>query len=353
MKILVTGGAGFIGSAVIRHLLAATDHHVVNVDKLTYAADRRSLGTPEASGRYSFEQIDICDAPAIRAAFERHAPDAIMHLAAESHVDRSIDGPGEFVRTNILGTYVLLDAALAYWRGLEPERASAFRFHHISTDEVFGELDATGLFTEETPYDPSSPYSASKASSDHLVRAWHRTYKLPTVVSNCSNNYGPYQFPEKLIPLTILSALEGRPIPVYGRGENVRDWLHVEDHCRGIELSIERGRAGEVYNIGGGQELPNITVVDEICRGVDAAFAKDATLAIRFPDAPAAQGRATAEIKTYVEDRKGHDRRYAIDETKVRAELGYVPARDFTQGFAETLGWYLANEAWWKAILAR
>jgi len=340
MKILVTGGAGFIGSAVIRHLLAATDHHVVNVDKLTYAADLRSLGTPEASGRYSFEQIDICDAPAIRAAFERHAPDAIMHLAAESHVDRSIDGPGEFVRTNILGTYVLLDAALAYWRGLEPERASAFRFHHISTDEVFGELDATGLFTEETPYDPSSPYSASKASSDHLVRAWHRTYKLPTVVSNCSNNYGPYQFPEKLIPLTILNCLAGKPLPVYGTGTNVRDWLFVEDHATALVRVLTEGKVGESYNIGGNSERTNIAVVETICRTMDRLH-------------PRAGGAPHAELITFVRDRPGHDFRYAIDASKIKRELGFEPSVDFDTGLERTVAWYLANEVWWRPLVER
>jgi dTDP-glucose 4,6-dehydratase len=340
MKILVTGGAGFIGSAVIRHLLSATDHAVVNVDKLTYAADLRSLENAEASGRYAFEQIDICDAAAIRAAFESHQPDVIMHLAAESHVDRSIDGPGEFIRTNILGTYTLLDAALAYWRSLDGARKEAFRFHHISTDEVFGALGDTGLFTEETPYDPSSPYSSSKASSDHLARAWHRTYGLPTVVSNCSNNYGPYQFPEKLIPLTILNCMAEKPLPVYGTGSNVRDWLFVEDHAVALTAVVTRGVVGESYNIGGNSERTNLEVVQTICRLMDKLR-------------PRAGGAAHADLITFVRDRPGHDFRYAIDAGKIQRELGFAPSVDFTTGLERTVAWYLANEAWWLPLVER
>jgi dTDP-glucose 4,6-dehydratase len=340
MKILVTGGAGFIGSAVIRHLLAATDHVVVNVDKLTYAADLRSLEAAEATGRYSFERTDICDASAIPAALQRHQPDAIMHLAAESHVDRSIDGPGEFIRTNILGTYTLLDAALAYWRGLAGAKAEAFRFHHISTDEVFGALGDAGLFVEETPYDPSSPYSASKASSDHLVRAWHRTYGLPTVVSNCSNNYGPYQFPEKLIPLTILNCLAEKPLPVYGTGSNVRDWLFVEDHAVALAAVLTRGEVGNSYNIGGNSERTNLQVVETICGLMDRLR-------------PRTGGASHADLVTFVRDRPGHDFRYAIDAAKIQRELGFAPSVDFVAGLERTVAWYLANEAWWRPLVER
>ena len=340
MKILVTGGAGFIGSAVIRHLLASTDHAVVNVDKLTYAADLRSLERAEATGRYAFEQTDICDGAAIHAVLDRHQPDAIMHLAAESHVDRSIDGPGEFVRTNILGTYTLLDAALAYWRGLTGAKAAAFRFHHISTDEVFGALGPTGLFTEETPYDPSSPYSASKASSDHLVRAWERTYGLPTVVSNCSNNYGPYQFPEKLIPLTILNCMAEKPLPVYGTGSNVRDWLFVEDHAAALALVLLRGEIGESYNIGGNSERTNLAVVETICRLMDRLR-------------PRPGGASHRDLITFVTDRPGHDFRYAIDAGKIRDALGFAPSVDFETGLERTVAWYLGHEAWWRPLVER
>jgi dTDP-glucose 4,6-dehydratase len=340
MKILVTGGAGFIGSAVIRHVLTATDHEVVNVDKLTYAADLRSLEMADATGRHAFERIDICDGAAVRAALERHQPDAIMHLAAESHVDRSIDGPGEFIRTNILGTYTLLDASLAYWRGLAGARAEAFRFHHISTDEVFGALGATGLFTEETPYDPSSPYSASKASSDHLVHAWHRTYGLPTVVSNCSNNYGPYQFPEKLIPLTILNCLAEKPLPVYGTGSNVRDWLFVEDHAAALTTVLTRGAIGDSYNIGGNSERTNLQVVETICGLMDRLR-------------PRAGGASHADLISFVRDRPGHDFRYAIDAGKIQRVLGFVPSVDFATGLERTVAWYLANEAWWRPLVER
>jgi dTDP-glucose 4,6-dehydratase len=340
MRILVTGGAGFIGSAVIRHLLAATDHTVVNVDKLTYAADLRSLESADASGRYSFEQVDICDAVTIPAVLLRHQPDAIMHLAAESHVDRSIDGPGDFIRTNILGTYTLLDAALAYWRGLAGAKAGAFRFHHISTDEVFGALGDTGLFTETTPYDPSSPYSSSKASSDHLVRAWHRTYGLPTVVSNCSNNYGPYQFPEKLIPLTILNCLAEKPLPVYGTGSNVRDWLFVEDHAVALATVLTQGAVGDSYNIGGNSERTNLQVVETICALMDKLR-------------PRAGGASHADLISFVRDRPGHDFRYAIDAGKIQRELGFAPSVDFVAGLERTVAWYLANEAWWRPLTER
>jgi dTDP-glucose 4,6-dehydratase len=340
MKILVTGGAGFIGSAVIRYLLAATGHSVVNLDKLTYAADLRSLEQADAGGRYAFEQIDICDEAGVGAAFERHQPDAIMHLAAESHVDRSIDGPGAFIRTNILGTYTLLDISLAYWRGLCADKAAGFRFHHISTDEVFGALGDTGLFTEATPYDPSSPYSSSKASSDHLVRAWQRTYGLPTVVSNCSNNYGPYQFPEKLIPLTILNCLAEKPLPVYGTGSNVRDWLYVEDHARALALVLTRGEIGQSYNIGGNSERKNLAVVETICRIMDRLR-------------PRAGGAAHADLITFVTDRPGHDFRYAIDASKIRDELGFAPSVDFETGIERTVAWYLGHEAWWRPLVER
>jgi len=340
MKILVTGGAGFIGSAVIRHLLSATGHRVVNVDKLTYAADLRSLETAEASGRYAFERIDICDAAAVGTVLQQHQPDAIMHLAAESHVDRSIDGPGEFVRTNIIGTYTLLDAALVYWRGLVGARADAFRFHHISTDEVFGALGDTGQFLETTPYDPSSPYSASKASSDHLVRAWHRTYGLPTVVSNCSNNYGPYQFPEKLIPLTILNCLAEKPLPVYGTGSNVRDWLFVEDHAVALATVLTRGGVGDSYNIGGNSERTNLQVVETICALMDRLR-------------PRAGGGSHADLIGFVRDRPGHDFRYAIDAGKIERALGFTPSVDFTTGLERTVAWYLANEAWWRPLVER
>jgi dTDP-glucose 4,6-dehydratase len=340
MKILVTGGAGFIGSAVIRHLLTATDHSVVNIDKLTYAADLRSLAPVEASEHYVFEQIDICDGAAIRSVLDRTQPDAIMHLAAESHVDRSIDGPGDFIRTNIVGTYTLLDAALGYWRALDGARAGNFRFHHISTDEVFGALGETGQFLEDTPYDPSSPYSASKASSDHLVRAWHRTYGLPVLVSNCSNNYGPYQFPEKLIPLTILNCLAEKPLPVYGTGSNVRDWLFVEDHAVALATVLTRGAVGDSYNIGGNSERTNLEVVETICRLMDRLH-------------PRTGGTPHADLINFVRDRPGHDFRYAIDATKIQLELGFAPSVDFVTGLERTVGWYLDNEAWWRPLTER
>ena len=346
-NLLVTGGAGFIGTNFVRHWRAThPDDGIVVLDALTYAGNRSSL-----DGLSGVELVvgDICHTDLVSELIESRGVDTIVHFAAESHVDRSITGPDAFVTTNVLGTHSLLKAAKAQW--LDKGTGRPHRFHHVSTDEVYGSLGPNDpAFSETTPYAPNSPYSASKAGSDHLVRAYHHTYGLDTTTSNCSNNYGPYQFPEKLIPFFLLNALHGRHLPIYGDGMNVRDWLHVEDHCVGIELILEKGRVGETYNVGGGQELPNLEVIEEICRTVDAAFAGDPGLAERFPDAPAAQGRPTAELKTFVTDRKGHDRRYAIDETKVRDELGYRPARDFAQGFAETLAWYLSREDWWKSL---
>lgn len=349
-KLLVTGGAGFIGANFVHHWRRRNPgDEILVVDVLTYAGNRANI-----DGLDGVELLvaDICDTVAMTKAMVDHDIDTVVHFAAESHVDRSISGPDAFVTTNVIGTHSLLKAAKTSW--LDSGSGRPHRFHHVSTDEVYGSLGPEDpAFSETTAYAPNSPYSASKAGSDHLVRAYHHTFGLETTTSNCSNNYGPYQFPEKLIPLFTLNALSGRNLPIYGDGMNVRDWLHVEDHCLGIELCILKGRPGEVYNIGGGQELPNIQVVEEICRGVDAAFAANPDLAKHFPDAPAARGRSSAELKTYVEDRKGHDRRYAIDETKVRSELGYVPARDFPHGFASTLAWYLANEGWWRPLLAR
>lgn len=338
MKVMVTGGAGFIGSAVCRHLVGDRDDAVVNVDKLTYAASLSSLSSVDSNPRYAFVRADICDGDTMLSVMRRHAVDAVMHLAAESHVDRSIDGPAAFIQTNILGTYSLLEAARQYFSELEGERRQRFRFHHISTDEVFGDLpfDAT-KFSEATPYAPSSPYSASKASSDHLVRAWHHTYGLPVVISNCSNNYGPFHFPEKLIPLNVINALEEKPLPVYGRGENVRDWLHVEDHARALALVLERGRIGESYNIGGNSERTNLAVVEMICDIVDEYR-------------PCADGRSRRDLINFVADRPGHDRRYAIDTSKVERELGWKPARTFEDGLRETVAWYLSHEDWWRPI---
>jgi dTDP-glucose 4,6-dehydratase len=337
MKIIVTGGAGFIGSAVVRTLLREDGPQVVNLDKLTYAGNLESLASVAASPRYSFAHMDICDAQGVAALLDAEQPDAIMHLAAESHVDRSIDGPMAFVETNIVGTAILLQAALRYWRGLKGARKEQFRFHHISTDEVFGSLGAAGLFREETPYAPNSPYSASKAASDHLVRAWHHTYGFPAVMTNCSNNYGPFQFPEKLIPLTILRAMEGKPLPVYGRGENVRDWLHVEDHALALIAVLKQGRLGETYNIGGGAERQNIDVVRGICGLLDE---------IRPGQRP------HADLITFVADRPGHDLRYAIDSSKIRQELGWVPRESFESGLAHTVRWYLDNRKWWERIIS-
>jgi dTDP-glucose 4,6-dehydratase len=336
MRVLVTGGAGFIGSAVSRRIIEATPHHLLVFDKLTYAGNLDSLAPVAQDSRYSFRRADICDREAVAAAMREFQPDIVMHLAAESHVDRSIDGPAAFIHTNVVGTFTMLDAALEYWRGLDADRAAAFRFLHISTDEVFGALGATGLFREDTPYSPNSPYSASKAGSDHLARAWRETYGLPTIVTNCSNNYGPYHFPEKLIPLMILNALEGRPLPVYGRGENVRDWLYVDDHAAALLLVATRGAVGETYNIGGRSEMRNIDVVTTICDILDE---------IR----PRAAG-PYRELISYVTDRPGHDLRYAIDCSKIERELGWRASETFETGIRKTVRWYLDNEDWWQAI---
>ncbi len=336
-RILVTGGAGFIGSAVVRQLIGETEAEVLNVDKLTYAGNLSSLADARQSNRHHFLQADICDAAAMAKAFADFRPDAVMHLAAESHVDRSIDGPAEFIQTNVVGTFILLDAATAYWRGLDDAARAAFRFHHISTDEVFGSLGDEGMFTEETAYDPRSPYSASKASSDHLVRAWHHTHGLPVVVTNCSNNYGPYHFPEKLIPLVILKAISGQLLPVYGDGSNIRDWLHVEDHARALRLVVDQGVPGETYCVGGNSERTNLQVVHAICDELDAAR-------------PRADGESYRSQITYVKDRPGHDFRYAIDTAKISRELGWTPQESFESGIAGTVRWYLENEAWWSAI---
>ena len=345
-NLLVTGGAGFIGANFVEYWEAAhPSDSIVVLDSLTYAGNRANL----AGARAELVVGDIRDTSLVETLLSDHAVDILVHFAAESHVDRSIHGPDAFIDTNILGTHSLLKAARTVWLGTEPR---PHRFHHVSTDEVYGSLGPDDpAFSETTPYAPNSPYSASKAASDHLVRAYHHTYGLQVTTSNCSNNYGPYQFPEKLIPLFLINALHGRALPIYGDGMQVRDWLHVEDHCRGIAAVLERGRVGETYNIGGGAELPNLAVIDTLCAAVDAAFAADPGLAQRFPDAPAAKGLPTASLKTTVADRPGHDRRYAIDETRARVELGYVPARDFSMGFAATLAWYLDNEAWWRGVL--
>ncbi|PSV10552.1 dTDP-glucose 4,6-dehydratase [Photobacterium leiognathi] len=341
MKILVTGGAGFIGSAVIRHIVNNTADSVINVDKLTYAGNLESLKEVQQSDRYDFEQVDICDRAELDRVFAEHQPDVVMHLAAESHVDRSIDGPAAFVETNIIGTYCMLEAARQYWNQLDSVRKLAFRFHHISTDEVYGDLEGTDdLFTETTSYEPSSPYSASKASSDHLVRAWLRTYGLPTIVTNCSNNYGPYHFPEKLIPLMILNALDGKSLPVYGDGMQIRDWLYVEDHASALYTVVTQGEIGETYNIGGHNEKANIEVVKTICSLLEELV----------PNKP--QGIAQyQDLITYVTDRPGHDVRYAIDATKIAAELGWKPAETFESGIRKTVEWYLNNEKWWSRVL--
>ena len=348
-EILVTGGAGFIGANFVRYWSERHDQRVVVLDALTYAGNAASIADIENA---ELVEGDICDTDLVRKLLRDRKIRTIVHFAAESHVDRSITGPDAFVQTNVIGTHNLLRAAKAEW--MEQGEGGDHRFHHVSTDEVYGSLGPNDpAFSETTAYAPNSPYSASKAGSDHLVRAYHHTFGMDTVTTNCSNNYGPYQFPEKLIPLFLINALEGRNLPIYGDGMNVRDWLFVTDHCRGIELALQKGRPGEVYNIGGGEELPNLTVVESICDAVDRAFQRDPSLAERYPDAPAAKGEKTAALKTFVEDRKGHDRRYAIDERKARQELDYVPAVDFAGGLDRTISWYLANEDWWRPLLNR
>ena len=337
LKVIVTGGAGFIGSAVCRLFAGEFGATVLNIDKLTYAANLRSLREIEGSPNYAFRRADICDPGAMAEAFRGFAPDAVIHLAAESHVDRSIDGPGAFIRTNIDGTHVLLEAALQYWRGLAAQRAARFRFHHVSTDEVFGSLGPDGQFTEDSRYQPNSPYAASKAAADHLVRAWHETYGLPVVMTNCSNNYGPYHFPEKLIPLAMLKALHGEAIPVYGKGDNVRDWLYVDDHARALYEVMTRGRPGESYNIGGDGERTNLQVVSGICALLDELL----------PNSP---HHPHARLITFVADRPGHDRRYAMDAGKLRRELGWSPRESFETGLRKTVLWYLENRWWWEPI---
>ena len=338
MRIIVTGGAGFIGSAVVRHLVLERGFEVLNIDALTYAGNLASLRSVNGQSNYRFLHANICDRETIEPAVQEFAPDRIIHLAAESHVDRSITGAGDFIQTNVFGTFTLLEAARAYWSTLNTQRAANFRFLHVSTDEVYGSLGTEGLFTEQTPYDPSSPYSASKASSDHLAKAWQRTYGLPVIVSNCSNNYGPYHFPEKLIPLTILNALAGEHLPVYGAGENMRDWLYVEDHARAIDIIVERGRVGETYNVGGRNERRNIDVVRRICEALDKI-------------SPA--NRPRQELITFVKDRPGHDLRYAIDASKLESELGWRAKETFETGIEKTVQWYLDNEWWWQPLRER
>ncbi len=339
MRIFVTGGAGFIGSALVRHLIENTDHEVLNFDNLTYAGTLTTVERVADSDRYQFVQGDICDADVVRAAIASFKPDVITHLAAESHVDRSIDGPGAFIQTNVVGTFVMLSEARTYWLSLDNTAKQAFRFHHISTDEVYGTLGDTGLFTEGTPYDPRSPYSASKAGSDHLVSAWGHTFGLPVLITNCSNNYGPYHFPEKLIPLMIAKALDGEPLPIYGKGDQVRDWLYVEDHVRALQAVFERGEPGRTYNVGGHNERQNIEVVKTLCEILDELR-------------PRADGRPYAEQMTEVADRPGHDKRYAIDASRIGKELGWHPAETFETGIRKTIEWYLANEAWWRPLVA-
>ncbi|MGX5219789.1 dTDP-glucose 4,6-dehydratase [Pseudomonas segetis] len=340
MRIIVTGGAGFIGSAVVRHLIENTQCVVANLDKLTYAGNLDSLAGAKDSPRYSFYQVDICDSAALDAVFAQFKPSAVMHLAAESHVDRSIDGPAEFIQTNIVGTYNLLEATRRYWNGLGDDEKQGFRFHHISTDEVYGDLEGTDdLFTETTSYAPSSPYSASKASSDHLVRAWQRTYGLPVLLTNCSNNYGPYHFPEKLIPHVILNALAGKPLPVYGDGSQIRDWLYVEDHARALVEVVSKGAVGETYNIGGHNEKRNLEVVETICELLDELV-------------PQASAKSYKELITFVKDRPGHDLRYAIDASKIERELGWTPQESFDSGLRKTVRWYLDNQDWWQRVLS-
>jgi len=331
--VFITGGAGFIGSALIRLLIAESDWRIVNIDKLTYAGNLESLGAAGKDARHLFSQTDICSRAALDALFAEHKPHGVIHLAAESHVDRSIHGPGDFIETNITGTYTLLEASRAFWSTLDDAGKQAFRFHHVSTDEVFGSLGASGMFTEDTAYDPRSPYSSSKAASDHLVRAWQHTYGLPTLITNCSNNYGPCQFPEKLIPLMILNALAGKPLPIYGKGDNVRDWLHVDDHARALRLVFERGAPGATYCIGGHNEKTNLNVVDALCALLDKL-------------SPRADGQAYASLKTYVADRPGHDKRYAIDAGKIARELRWQPQETFESGIEKTVAWYLENTEW-------
>jgi len=340
--ILITGGAGFIGSAVIRHIIDNTSHRVINVDKLTYAGNLESLASIEDSDRYTFEQDDICDANRVNRIFNKYQPDIVMHLAAESHVDRSIDGPSDFIQTNIVGTYVLLEESRDYWYSLEGDRKDNFRFHHVSTDEVYGDLEegVDYLFTEETAYAPSSPYSATKASSDHLVRAWQRTFDLPTLITNCSNNYGPYQFPEKLIPLMIINAIEGKPLPIYGDGQQIRDWLYVEDHAQALRTVLEKGKVGETYNIGGNNEKTNLQVVKTLCNILEELHPSTHLEKNTYQD-----------LIVYVEDRPGHDNRYAINNNKIAQELGWQPKETFETGLHKTVAWYLENQTWWSRVL--
>ena len=339
MRILVTGGAGFIGSALVRHLIAESEHEVLVYDKLTYAGRLSSLARVASSPRFRFVEADVCDRETAGRVIGEFRPDVVTHLAAESHVDRSIDGPAAFIETNLVGTFVMLEAALAHWRGLDAAGRAAFRFHHISTDEVFGSLGPTGHFTETTPYDPRSPYSASKAGSDHLVSAWGHTYGLPVLITNCSNNYGPHHFPEKLIPLMVVKCLAGEKLPVYGKGDNVRDWLYVEDHVRALRRVFEAGRPGETYAIGGSSERTNLTVVETVCDVLDRLQ-------------PRADGVSYRSLITFVADRPGHDQRYAIDASKIRRELGWAPRESFESGIEKTVAWYLANRDWWGEILA-
>ena len=337
MRLIVTGGAGFIGSAMVRYLINETDTVVMNIDHLTYAGNLDSLTTVSKNARYHFTKADICDASAMQQIFQTFQPDAIMHLAAESHVDRSIDGPTAFINTNVIGTYTLLETARGYWQSLMPQKKEQFRFHHISTDEVYGSLGPTGLFTEHSPYCPRSPYSASKAASDHLVHAWHHTYQLPTIVTNCSNNYGPYQFPEKLIPLMIINAIEGLPLPVYGQGQNIRDWLYVEDHVRALDTVLKYGKVGETYNIGGHNEKKNLEVVYTLCTLLDELL-------------PHSSHRPHQQLITFVQDRPGHDLRYAIDASYIQKTLGWKPQETFETGLRKTVLWYLENRSWWQRV---